>query len=518
LGAVRAEDLASDYGLLTWDLWTTTESALRGESLYRTRLIFYPLGSNLATHTLGPGFVPLGLLARAARSGQPDYPLFAHRAAILACFTLGMFLAHLALRRLGASASAALAGSLGWAFAAFWRLLVANQTLASACFLIPVVTLAVLGVARAPSTARAAGLAALLSATVYFSEYFAVFMALAVAVLAIALLFSPATRRQLRTLGSSIGVRGTAFAAAAGLLVALPFLSAWLDSAGRPPRERQILVGGANLAGFFLPDPSVTPFYAGDAASRLHEQVTRGHGPFLGLPTLLLAAFASARVRGRRRLLLALAAVFFLLSLGPHLKVLGVNTGIPLPYAALMRIPPFHMARDPQRLAVFGIWGLICLAALGLTALAGSATRRLGPVAGGAVVVLALGWWAAEGYRPGPKPVAFTPPADLRRLPPGAVVNVPLSITDGLAMFLQVFHGRPIVTGYVSRASQSQFDHVSRLQALLERDARLFAAEMRRLGVETVVLEPGTPDDVAASLQGSGLRVVDLREGVPSPE
>jgi hypothetical protein len=249
-------------------------------------------------------------------------------------------------------------------------------------------------------------------------------------------------------------------------------------------------------------------------AAGLHSRVTRGRAPFLGVPTLLLVPMGLARARGLRRLLLALAAVFFVLSLGPSLKVLGTSTGIPLPYAALMHVPPFTMARDPQRLAVLGVWALVCLAALGLTALAGSLARRLGPAAGHAAALLALGWWAAEGYSPGHRPVAFSPPAEFARMPPGGVVNVPLTIGDGLAMFLQVFHGRPIVTGYVSRVSARQFDHVSRLQGILDRDAVLFAREMRALGVRTVVLQPGTPDELAASLQGTGLSVIDLRSGV----
>ena len=112
-------------------------------------------------------------------------------------------------------------------------------------------------------------------------------------------------------------------------------------------------------------------------------------------------------------------------------------------------------------------------------------------------------------------PVRFAPPPQLLRLPGGAVADVPLTITDGLAMFLQVFHGRPIVTGYVSRASPRQFEHVLRLQKLLDEDPGGFALEMRRLGVGAVLLHPGTSDETSAALRGTGLYVLDLRgEGV----
>ena len=91
LGAVRPE-LSKDHGLLTWSFWAVTESTLRGESPYETRLLFHPLGSNLTAHTLGPGFLPIGLAAKLARGGAADYPLYARRVSILVCFALGTLL------------------------------------------------------------------------------------------------------------------------------------------------------------------------------------------------------------------------------------------------------------------------------------------------------------------------------------------------------------------------------------------------------------------------------------------
>jgi hypothetical protein len=514
LGAVRAEDLASDYGLLTWNFWEVTESVLHGKSPYHTDLLFHPLGSNLAAHTLGPGFVPLGLAAKAARHGARDYPLSAHRAAILACFAAGMLLAFHALRGLGADTLPAVAAAVGWAFAAIWRLLVANPTLAAACFLVPGATLLATRLVQAPSRRRAVALAAWLGAAVYFSEYFSAFLALAVVVAVAAALPRRTTREALRGCLVVLRPRGLALAATAALVVALPFLLSWSRSEGRPPRARQMVVGGANLAGFVVPDPAVTPLYSGARVAALQARITRGRGPFLGLPTLLLAAVGAAVAPRRLRLVfLAVAVVFLLLSLGPRLKVFGTNTGVPLPYAALQQIPPFHMARDPQRLAVLGVWVLVSLAALGLTALGRRLSRGFHPWGGGALALLAFAWWAAEGYKPGLQPVFFSPPAPILRLPDGAVANLPLQLGDGLAMLLQVFHGRPIVTGYVSRTSERQFEHVSRLQGLLESDPRAFALALRAIGVATLVLEPGTPDEVAEALAGFGFTVVDLRAG-----
>jgi hypothetical protein len=516
LGAVRAEDLAKDYGLLTWNFWAVTESVLRGENPYETDLLFHPIGANLAAHTLGPGFLPIGLTAKVARGGALDYPLFARRTSVLVCFTLGVFLAYYAFRALGSGDLPAIAAAVGWAFAACWHLIVVNPPLASACFLIPAVALAGLRLLDRPSTGRAVTLAVVVSGSVYFSEYYSAFIALAVVLLVFCGLAFADTRVELRAHARAVGARGLGLAPAVGVLLALPFLVNWMGSEGRPPRERQLVVGGANLAGYVLPSPTSTPLYAGETTSRLHAHVARGHAPFIGIPTALLAVIGISTTEARRRRpLLVLAVTFFVLSLGPVLKVLGTNTGVPLPYTLLKHVPPFQMARDPQRLSVLGIWALVCLAALGLTALGNRLSRRVHPFVGAAVGILALAWWLGEGYRPGLRPVVFTPPAELTRPMPGAVANLPLHNTDGLAMFLQIFHGRPIITGYVSRTSERQFAHVSRLQRLLESDPRAFVRALRGLGVDTLILEPGTPEATAEVLSDTGLFTIDLRAGLP---
>jgi hypothetical protein len=515
LGAVRVPDLASDYGLLTWNFWSTTEAARHGQSLYRTRFIYHPVGSNLAAHTLGPGFVPIGLAARALRGGRPDYPLYAHRLAIMACFTLGLWLALLALRALGADGPSALAAAAGWTFAPLWRPMLANQTLASGCFLLPAVAHAAITLGRRPSTPRAVALAVLVGSSPYFSEYYGAFIPIALAAAVVALLASREGRTLLAGIARALGPRGLVLAAGAGCLAALPLLLGWWGAEGRPPGQRQIVVGGANLAGFLVPDPVLSPVYSAEALARLHALVRRGSAPFLGLATLGLAAVGAAVTCGlKRRLLLTLAVLFLVLSLGPVLRVFGTNTGLPLPYALLARVPPFHLAREPQRLAAFALWALVSLAALGLAALNRGLGRRFGRVAAAGLVGMAAGVWLAEGYSPGAPPVRFVPPPELAALPPGAVIDLPLTITDGLAMFLQIYHGRPIVTGYVSRASPGQFEHVRRLQELLETDPQGFVAAMRRLHVGTAILHPGTTDEQAREVEATGLRVVDLRQGL----
>jgi hypothetical protein len=513
--AVHVDDLGSDYGLLTWDLWAQTEAARDGRSLYHTDLLFHPIGADLATHTYGPGFLPVGLATRTLLGGDPRYPLYAHRICILLCFALGTWLAQQAFRTVGADGLPAFAAAVGWAFAACWAPVVANQTLASACVLVPAVTLALAALVRRPSPRRAAAAAAAIAGSVYFSEYYSAFIAVAVLVAGLAAAAWTDTRRALLRLVASLRARGVALAVLTALLVASPFLAAWSRTEGRPPGQRQIYAGGANLASFVCPDPSITPAYASPLVTRLHERITRGAGPFLGLPTLAFAALGLRRCERRlRRVLCVLALAFLALSLGPTLRIFDARFALPMPYAVLMKVPPFGTARAPERLAALGIWPLLCFASLGLTASAAALRRRRGRLAGAAAALLALAWWAVEGHRPAAPAVSFTPSSALEHLPPGNVANLPLSIMDGGAMFLQVFHARPILTGYVSRVSTPQYEHVRRLQELLDGNPDSFVAEARRLGVGTVILEPGTPPEAAAALARSRLNVIDLRDGL----
>jgi hypothetical protein len=95
------------------------------------------------------------------------------------------------------------------------------------------------------------------------------------------------------------------------------------------------------------------------------------------------------------------------------------------------------------------------------------------------------------------------------------VVNVPLSVFDGRAVFLQTFHGHQIATGFVSRRTPAQLAHVRTLDLLLSEDPPAFLRQLDRIGVRNVILGPGTPSDVAAALAHGAINVVDLRDEAP---
>ena len=157
---------------------------------------------------------------------------------------------------------------------------------------------------------------------------------------------------------------------------------------------------------------------------------------------------------------LIVGAVFFVIALGPFLRVAGNDAALPLPFAVLRYLPGFSNARIPGRAVV-----MVNLAIAILTALAASQYRwraRWQPVA-----LLALILFETI---PSPAPIQPLPMPDAvdRRLAgdsnPGAVAELPVGLRDGFgevgrfgnaALIHQMWHERPIVGGFVARLSAS---------------------------------------------------------------
>jgi hypothetical protein len=506
-----------DYGLMVWNLWIVNRAITHGENPYFTSLVYHPLGARLVKHTLVLGYWPVTFLSQLISGGDPLYPLYAYRLSILLSFTLALALTYAALRRLGFPPAVACVPALGYAFCDFNILHVPHLNHISAAFFLPLAALMLIRLVQRPGTARAAAAGFVLALGVYFTELvvFLWIAALLAAGMAVAL---PSPRADLRRVRAALGGRGVIAGVLAFTLTVAPFAANWMLDSGKAPNPRQASNWSANLAAFVVPRPDATPLYGGTfaGANAAISKGIGGHEVFLGFPMLLLAAMGiGRRPRGWIAVAAALALVFVALSLGPTLKVGGVNTGWPMPYALLMKVPPFDMGRTPVRCVLLAVFALTFPAARGLDGARETARARWGPGAARAVTVVFLAWTLAEVYSPGPVTARYTPPPALARLVPGPVVNIPLSVFDGRAVFLQTFHGHPIATGFVSRRTPAQLAQVRTLDLLLASDPPAFLRQLARIGVRNVILGPGTPPEVAAALDGAAINVVDLRDEAP---
>ena len=196
----------------------------------------------------------------------------------------------------------------------------------------------------------------------------------------------------------------------------------------------------ADLVALFLPP-------------RLPEDISL-HGSNVALGYLALALSTVALITQWRRLWplgLALLALV-VMALGPELKVNGVETGVPLPYALLNNVPFIGASRQPLRfLATAGV----CLSLLAAYGTAWLLEQR--PFARWRqLLVAALIALVALELLTVPRTLASTqvgPAYTFIRDDPqkGAVLEVPNDAWSALSLLHQTHHERPIVGGYTSR-------------------------------------------------------------------
>jgi hypothetical protein len=521
LGAIWSTDgiIEPDCGQWVWNLWVVNEAVTSGHNPYATSLIYYPVGApNLSHQGMAAGFFPVTFLVKTLTGGAALYPLYAYRLIIWLCLSLLLYYSFRLLSELGCAPWAALTAAVSFSFSDFFMEHIAHLNILAG-FFIPLAALCLLRCYRKPdSSANLLKAASVLACALYFTE--SILYVYLSALLFLLLPFAD-ERRALLERCKRAGFRRLLQAAALFFLLSAPYLLLLLTDDFIKPPLGETATYSANLAGFFLPHPQRTPLYGALFAS-LVARIKTGVGGYEVFTSFLLLSFAIVGVlalkRRRVRIAAATALVFYLLSLGPTLKIFETDTGWPMPYALLMRLPPFDWGRTPSRFVLMGLFLLMIVAAQGLTWLSRELTVRRGERWSFVVMALLFAWATAEAYSPTPRQPSLTAPSGLERLAAGPVLNLPLMEADGYSAFLQTFHHRPIATGYLARASDARRAHYERLRRLLEKGGGQMCAELERMGFRNLVIAPRAylaryaQRSAPLDLSQCGLNVVDLRQ------
>jgi hypothetical protein len=287
-------------------------------------------------------------------------------------------------------------------------------------------------------------------------------------------------------------------------------------------------VFSADLLGFLV--PTMHHPLLGSLVERFHFDHTVGQHIYVGYSVLILAALGAA-ARWRRpaaRFWTLSTLIFWLLTLGPTLRIDGHDTGIPLPFTLVAQLPFFKGNRYPSRYSVMLILSLAILVAFGvhwlLNRVAGSsgrvARRRFAPAA----CCLLLG--AALLFESLSIPL---PLSDMRVPPiyraitaemPGdlTLLDLPVAWRNGarvtgtqdpiimLEQYYQTEHQKPILAGNTSRNPPLKFQYfteaplINTLLALetghsvepaIVADDRILAADVLRFfNIQVVVVHP----------------------------
>ncbi len=507
-----------DCGQMAWNLWHTCEAIMHGHNPYFTNQVFYPISANLSHHTLAAGYFPVTFLVQYFSGNSPMYPLYAYRIIIWLAFTLILYCSYFALREFGASRMVAAVAAAAYAFCDFY-ILHALHLNHLAGFFIPLTALCLARVYKKATTGNLLAAALASSCAIYFTE-FALYIYMAALCFVAAMCLFPQERKTLLEKMRAAGVKRILLALFVFAFVVTPFVSYLLTDKIINPPATDSSVYSANLVGFFIPHGATTPLY-GNLFASLDARTTAGIGGlevFAGFPLLIFAVVGLAKSRNRFALIaFGVALIFFALSLGTTLKVFSVDTGIELPYALLMRVPPFDSGRTPVRFVAVAMFFWTIIAARGMTWMETAIKARNGLRWSTACMLLLFVWVAAETYSPIARQRTFVPPPQLGKIVSGAVLNLPVMDRDGYASLMQIFHHQLIATGYLARNSVRQREQFLELRRAFDRGGAKFCEQISAMGFRNLLITPDriltapSPGMAPLELSKCTLNVVDLR-------
>lgn len=372
LNAHSNQDAAQSVWFFEWSAHALTH----GLNPFITHLVNVPVGLNLAQATaiplLGLIFAPVTLLAG---------PVSAATLCVVVSMPISATAAYFVLRRWHLSVAPSAIGGLLYGFSPYS---IAQAPWHPQLAFIPlpplIVAAAVRLVTRPRETLRNGVLLGLLSILQYLisAEVLAMtglccLIGLALACLHLRKRHKRVLRLVLQNAAPSLAVAGALFA----VVLAYPL---WLQFAG--PRRYHGMPWAPGNPWFADPLDLVVPSPQQAAApwvrttgSRLTALVGVENGVYIGVPVLLITSFLVFRNRYSLRIRVAAetALISILLSLGARLHFDGHNTGVPLPFGLLVKLPGLQDIL-PIR---FGLTTALCLA--GIVAIALDRNRsRLG--------------------------------------------------------------------------------------------------------------------------------------------
>jgi hypothetical protein len=348
-----------------WFLWHFAQAVEKFQNPLYTNLIYYPNTVNLAWSTTDP---LAGILALPA--SLMFGPVVAYNLSIVLQLALAAFFARLLCLRVCRNEAAALMGGICFGFSPFLLAHALGHLSLVTAFPIPLYFLALGRVlqSRGPAWVDGLllGLALLLTALAHYNYTFICLMATLMAIGVDASLAG-------RGLPTKIW-KPLAWASATFLLTFSPLLIMLVGNSADMPRPRpfgHIQQYSADALGFLI--PSWNHLLFGNFARGLDPSlfVAGYEGTVYVGPVILVLAivgFWKGRSSQRRWAVqaAALTAIFYLFSLGPALRILGRQTGIPGPAALLYHVPWARFVSAPARFHVIVALCLAVLSSLGM--------------------------------------------------------------------------------------------------------------------------------------------------------
>jgi len=478
-----------DKYIFLWNLWWVEHSlSTPGQPLFYTDLLFSPLGTSLAFHTLTPANGLIGILL-----GSQLNTLLAHNLLFLLSFVLGGWFTFLMVRELGGSPSAGLLAGIIFSFAhPNWRYVFMCQMNLVCCQWIPLFLLLVLLLLKNGRRRTGLGIGLAAALIFYTSLQQVLFTLLLVPPLVIhgLLLHRPrgsAVRPFLTGMGIALVTAGLL---AAPLLVEMgksadeSRITGNLDQvAQRATRLENVLYDHATGRRFW--NAWSDSGLAGPAC-RFFDRAVPRRGPLFGYGASLILlsglGFVLADRHTRRPALIwvVVSIALLWLMLGPHPKPFGQR--IPSLHLFLFGLPGFSAIRFPSRFVIPLALAVAILVGLSWTALSRCVLQGHRPWARISVTFMVVLFPFAEYFRAPFRLIDLhQPPAIYSNLvnysdQGGSVLELPFWASGAYFLigrqryettWFQTVHQQPRVGGHVSRAGADKGNALRRNRALL---------------------------------------------------
>jgi hypothetical protein len=231
---------------------------------------------------------------------------------------------------------------------------------------------------------------------------------------------------------------------------------------------------GVDLVNYVLPNPNHPlagsfwrEWLSRERSDAFPEQTASW--PFVALAVVGVALWRRARVPA---LWWPMAIVFGALSLGPFIRIAGLDTHVPGPWALLRYVPIVGSARMPTRFVVLATLGFAMIFGICLSQLATGRRRRPLLALAGAALLFELLPSPRLLYSAEVPEVYRLIRDDPRRI---RVLELPFGIRDGVmsvgnfsaaSEFYQTFHEKPLIGGYLSRIPVSEVARHRRVPVL----------------------------------------------------
>lgn len=462
-------DFVVDRNQNLWNAWWFRRSLLETHTNpYQSTFIFYPYGVSLYLHTFSPYNLIIGLPLQLLFGLIPAYGLLE-----LSTFILAPYGGYLLARHLVKNEAAALFGGAVYGFCAYHYVeLLMDQMNLVALQWLPFFILFLIKTEQATTRRELlvnGGLTTfffLLNMMVefYYAIYLVMFAGLWWLWQAAPLIWQAlrAKREKFQLMRPLIWLtaRMAAIFGVAGVIFS-PVIYATVReiSSGRYQsleNNQTSQVHSADLLNMWLP-PAYHPIWG--ASSGLWQGIKLNPaGAVPGYVALALGIYALVKIRGLW--FWGASGLFWLIiSFGPTLRINGEETGFPMPYRLLSNLPLFNITRSPQRFMLMLVISLAVLSAFALARIMAnfSGWRKFG-VFGLALALLYLE--LTPGFLPtrdkiGPFPFAEAMQANNGKVAANkAILELPITKhqnPDSPRMLYQIYHGRPIIGGYISR-------------------------------------------------------------------